>query len=570
MGARLRRGRRVRSLIVAILRVCAAAVALSVVLANAQPTLRLALAQDESPDWPEGTPYEPGAPDEIEPPPTDRLEPYRPGEVVPAPPDEDPDDQELYDPYGGASEDRATSQISSQVRYILERIEVIGNTRTKARVIRKFVPLRPGQFLDPESPELLATEWRLMGTGWFNWVDIRLERGEKPGYAVLIVHVEERNTIIIEQLVAGLSEGVLNTNRDRELSPWLGFKLTETNLAGLGIRFSGTALVSQFNQGGRLDLRYPKWIKDKYGVRFGTFFLNGREFYGDAPLVSVPCGQPTCPGTSIVDSAVVRYRRGGFMVGVDKDITSTLRYNLDWIGDIVSVLNRPEAASETRGNEIVPIDFAIEDGRSFVSSLRFTLILDRRDDPGITKEGVLLRGSVTAGTRFFGSDYDYLQLEVWIRRWWRLPWNHTIRFGAFGGAAFGNTPFFYLFHVSDLTDLVPSRFLEMQLDRRRAPNLLGTSIEASYLGELAWRIDVGYDIPIYERVKQRGLREINIYTLIGLYSLADIRDQRLGIDGFSGAARYPLDLTFDFGFRFDTRVGVFQVGFSTLLGFIRL
>lgn len=526
------------------------------------------LAQDDAPDWPEGTSYEPGMPGQPAPAADDRPEPYTPGEVVPAP---DSDGDEFVDPYGAASEGRTTTQISSQVRYILERIDVTGNTRTKSRVIRKFVRLKPGQFLDPESPDLVATEWRLMGTGWFDWVDIRLERGEKSGYVVLIIRVQERNTIIIEQLVAGLSEGVnTTTDKSQNLSPWLGFKLTETNLGGLGIRLSGTALASQFNQGGRLDLRYPKLIKDRWGLRFGTYFLNGREFYGNEPLVSVPCGEPTCPGTSLVDSAVVRYRRGGFMVGTEKDITTTIRYTLDWVGDIVSVLQRPQAASEPRGNEISPIEFAIEDGKSFVSSLRFALILDRRDDPGITKEGVLLRGVVTAGTRFLGSDYDYLELEVWIRKWWRLPWNHTIRFGAFGGVAFGNTPFFYLFHVSDLTDLVPSRFLEMQLDRRQAPNLLNTSIADNYLGELAWRLDVGYDIPVYERERETGLREINLYLSIGLYSLADLRDSRLGTDGYSGFSRYPMDLTFDFGFRFDTQVGVFQVGFSTLLGFISL
>ena len=125
--------------------------------------------QDDAPDWPEGTQYEP--------------EPYTPGEVVPAPhfedEREDADDDEFRDPYGAAIETPTTNQFSSQVRYVLERIEVTGNTRTKSRLIRKFVPLEPGQFLDPESPDLVATEWRLMGTGWFDRVDIRLERGEK-------------------------------------------------------------------------------------------------------------------------------------------------------------------------------------------------------------------------------------------------------------------------------------------------------------------------------------------------------------------------------------------------------
>ena len=490
----------------------------------------------------------------------DKAQAYRPGDVVTvpeSPPEGAEGEEDFRDQYGVASDRSAPDQVTSQVRYVLEGIVVTGNSRTKAKVIRKFIPLKPGDFLDPESPELLATEWRLMGTGWFDSVDIRLERGAERGYVVMVVEVKERNTVVIEQLVAGLAEGVKQTtDRGRSLFPWLGFKVTETNLAGLGIRLSGTALLSEFQQGGRVDLGYPKLIKDEYGIRFASYFLNGREFFGNQPLVSVPCGMPECPGSSVVTNAVVRYRRGGFELGVGKDFTTKLRYRLDW--------------SEQRGNEIAPINFAIQDGRSFVSSIRFTLIFDKRDDPGITKEGVLFRGDVFVGTRFLGSDYDFLKLEAWVRRWWRLPWKHTIRIGAYGGAAFGNTPFFYLFHISDLTDLVPSRFLEMQLDARPAPNLLNTSIANNYLGELAWRLDIGYNVPVYERVRERGLREIHLYTLIGLISLADLRDPRTGVLGYSGASRYPVDLTFDVGFRFDTRVGVFQVGFSTLLGFIQL
>jgi hypothetical protein len=508
--------------------------------------------------------------------PDPKGEPYKPGDVVAVPAqDEEARDQaetdELRDPYGVVSDGRPADQVSSQVRYVLEGIVVTGNKRTKASTVRKFVPLKQGDFLDPESPELVATKWRLMGTGWFDRVDIRLERGAERGYVVLVVEVKERNTIVIENLIAGLSEDPgTSTDPARKQLPWFGFKITETNLGGRGIRLSGTALASDFQQGGRVDLRSPKLIKSEYGLRFATYFLNGREFYGYSPLVSEPCGMPTCPGTSVVAAAVVRYRRGGVVVGTEQDFTSKLRYSLDWIGEVVSVLDRPEAASEVRGNDIAPIDFAIEDGKSFVSSIQFALLFDKRDDPGITTEGVLFRGVITFGTRFLGSDYDFLWLQANVRRWWRLPWNHTFRLGAFGGAAFGNTPFFYLFHIADLTDLVPSRFLEMMLDSRPPPNLLGTSIENNYLGELAWRLDFEYNIPVYERQRDRGVREVNLYNLIGLFGLADLRDPRAGVSGYSGFSRFPIDLTLDVGFRIDTRVGVFQLGFSTLLGFIRL
>ena len=92
----------------------------------------------------------------------------------------------------------------------------------------------------------------------FRSVDIRLERGAEPGYVMLVVDVRERNTVVIEQLVAGLSKGVASTtDRGREIFPWLGFKVTETNLAGLGIRLSGTALLSEFQQGGRIAIGAP-------------------------------------------------------------------------------------------------------------------------------------------------------------------------------------------------------------------------------------------------------------------------------------------------------------------------
>ena len=84
--------------------------------------------------------------------------------------------------------------------------------------------------------------------------------------------------------------------------------------------------------------------------------------------------------------------------------------------------------------------------------------------------------------------------------------------------------------------------------------------------EIAGRIDVEYGVPLY-----RGgyaLRAVNAYVSIGLYALADPQDLRVGVPGYTGASRIPVDLTFDLGVRFDTGVGLFQVGFSSLLGFV--
>ena len=81
--------------------------------------------------------------------------PARPGALVAAPAEADAsvggdEDEEFRDPYGVASEGRRPDHISSQVRYVLEGIVVIGNKRTKAHTVRKFIPLKAGDFMDPE------------------------------------------------------------------------------------------------------------------------------------------------------------------------------------------------------------------------------------------------------------------------------------------------------------------------------------------------------------------------------------------------------------------------------------
>jgi hypothetical protein len=128
---------------------------------------------------------------------------------------------------------------------------------------------------------------------------------------------------------------------------------------------------------------------------------------------------------------------------------------------------------------------------------------------------------------------------------------------------FGDAPFFYRFYASDLSDLIPSRVLDLNLDHRGPPDLLGTSVAAMRNEELAGRLDIEYKLPL-----QRGgevVRGVDAYARVGLYALSRLKDVKLAIPGYDGAARIPVDLTFDFGVNADTAAGVFQLGFSSLV-----
>ncbi len=472
----------------------------------------------------------------------------------------------------GDASDSADASFFEDVRYLLERVEVRGNTKTDTGLIRSFVPLRPGEVLDVEEPRVESIRWRLLATGWFDDVRLSVERGSRRGYVVLVVQVTERNTFTVRGLTLGFAEGVLSSSDpNTQINPYLGITLSELNLFGTGVAVDATALVSYPQQGFRVRSGVASLFGSDWGLSGMLMFNNGREFFGnDDVLVSVD----SCPTASTMPcaegrNAVVRYRRYGGSLGTGTDLGTTLRFTLDYHLEAVEVLDRPAAASRTRGTEIVPIDFSIHDGLSWISALQLGLVDDERDQAGMTSQGRFAFVRADLSSMLLGSSYDFVRLQAGWREWVRLPEaHHTLRLGAFVGAAVGDVPFFYKFYVSDLSDPIPSRVLELNLDRRGPRNLLGTSIQEMRAQELAARVDIEYSLWLYEGGD--GLRAVQIYGLVGLYALADAKDLQLAIPGYSGFARVPVDLTFDVGVRFDTVVGVFQLGFSNLLGFISL
>lgn len=474
-------------------------------------------------------------------------------------------------------EEAVPSAPSGKIVYVLERVEIIGNT-TRAAVIRRFVPLKPGDPLDVDDPSIEQIRFRLMGTGWFDDVHLKLHKGSQHGRVVLVVEVQERNTLVVSRVVAGLSRVVTSsTNRRDTLRPYAGLGLTESNLLGLGIGVGASAVVSDSQYG--FDLRYhdPMRLGSGFDLAARAFYNHARDFFGRHPNVTINCpatdpNQPNpepCDPDVASKRAVVIYNRGGLGFGTGHDITSVLRYEIDWLGELVEVEAKPSAASTAfgRNNEEQPaIDFHIDDGVSRVSSLHLGLILDRRDDPALPSQGQLMRLEARIGSGVIGSTYDFARLEATFRHFQPLPWHHVVSLGAYLGTVFGRAPFFYRFYAADLSDLLPARALELNLDHRRTHNLLGTSIQEFDKEDLAARIDFEYELPLHRG--SGDVRGVHAYAGAGLFLLGDIAQLRVGVPGYQGLARIPVDLTFDLGVQADTVVGVFKIGFSSLIGFL--
>ena len=449
----------------------------------------------------------------------------------------------------------------THARYELQGIEIRGNERTRDRVILRYLPFRPGDLFDVDDPEIELARYRLLGTGFFSNVSLSLKKGNRRGAVVLVVDVVERNTIVVNELWMGLAADADKDGNARPLTAYGGIDVAETNLAGTGVSLGGAIGVAQDQLALRTRFLDPAFLGTPWMVSAGLLYNNARDFFGNRDVLYVD----EQAIDRVRDYAVVRYERFGGSVGAGFDLATTTQAFFDYrLERIDAVL--PLAASHRRGLDVEPIEFDVLPGKSVLSTLRGSLVVDTRDQPILPTRGVHLMLHTDLSMAPFGSDYAYTKIQLRAARYFPLPWRHVAKLELFAGMISGDAPFFEQFYIGDFTDLLPDRVLDLNTDRRPAPNFLDTSIAEVRYGEYAGKLQGEYRIPIYRG--RRAVYGIDVFGSAGIYGVAKARDLKQPPRGYSNAQRLPIDLTFNLGFRMDTNAGGFAFAFSNVLGFI--
>ncbi len=443
--------------------------------------------------------------------------------------------------------------------YTLEGVEIRGNERTLSRVISALLPWAPGDRLDPEDRRLLRARYRLLATGYFRDVELSLRRGSRRGRVVLVVVVRERNTLVIESLVAGVGAREGANGRVSPLGPFAGLELVESNLGGTGVLFGAAAAVAHDQHA--LRLRFGERGLLATGLDLEASFVTAKhqEAFGRE---GVQISSPT--GTLAVERAVYDYGRiGGSLAAasrLDADWTVHASYRIERL----DAPKGPTFASEVLEGERTPIDLHLLRRASTLGVLGASAVYDSRDMPVAPSRGILARVGADVAATATGSDYPYAKVEGRVSRWFSMPWRgDALRLDVQGGVLTGSAPLLERFYVSDLSDLLPDRILGLTVDQRSSPNLLGTRIVDRRWGTVAAKVGADYTFRVYRGGS--SVETVDLYLGAGVYYLDD-PSQLLARSAPRRDRTLPIDLTFDAGVRVVTNVGVFGFGLSNWLG----
>ena len=437
-------------------------------------------------------------------------------------------------------------------RYVIEQIVVRGNRKTRTSIILAELGLAPGDTVGASDARVETARFRLLALGYFLDARLSLARGARRGGAVLLVEVEERGTLVINELYPSTSVAT---------EFWGGADVSQTNFLGRGVNLGGGFVLSTKPRvpgaEAGLGLRLHASIPERQGPaghgRGATALYNdASEFYRDSGA-----DDDADPGRF----TAVNTRRAGGILSIGKTLGHALRGSLDLRGESVRATYPVIRTRVFADGTTAPIDFDVHQGESRVATVAVTLDYDTRSDPVLPRSGARVVGTLEAGGPVVGSSYSFAKALAQASFYARMPHGHALGFHLLGGAILGEAPYFDRFFIGDLNVLLPRRALGIDFSTQSSPNLLGTSIARHRYDNYAARVLVEYAIPVWRR---RGfVYGGDAFAAVGLLGMAS--DGDLDPPGPFRWSQLPVDLTADLGLRLDTYIGIFTISIANAL-----
>lgn len=298
-------------------------------------------------------------------------------------------------------------QVTEGARVKVGRVNIQGNTKTKDKVIRREVPLKPGDWFN--TVELETTKARLDNLQYFAEVQATGNPGGS-GYRDVDILVEERNTgsvgvgvgfSSVDNVVGFLT---LEQSNFDIMNPW--------NFTGGGQRFGMNLRAGSERSEFSVSLVEP-WFLDQRLALGGELFYRQSQYFSD----------------------VYDQTNMGAAIYIRKPLTEKsslkLEYRLEDVG-----IDVESGASPA---------FQAEDGDFLRSAVTLNYLYDNRDSTIITRTGERLDAALTMASSIFGGDLDTITLSAQGAKYWNLKWDTILSVNgelAFVDALDGEVPIF--------------------------------------------------------------------------------------------------------------------------------
>ncbi len=267
-----------------------------------------------------------------------------------------------------------SDDISENDIVYVNKIKIRGNVKTRDKVVRRELRIRPGDRFDGE--KLKRSKERLQNLGFFEEVSYDTENTQTPDKKDLVVEVKESKTgtfsfgggySTVDKLV-GFVE-IEQKNFDWKNFPYF---------TGAGQDLKLRASFGSITKGYDLSFTEP-WMFD-YPVAFG-FDLYNRQHKRETDI-----------GYGYDETVT------GGDIRLAKDLTEFIRGSVAYRLDSIKITNITEEATN---------DLKKEEGTNKISSLEFGLDFDGRDSVYDTKKGDLFANSFQIAGGFLGADKDF-------------------------------------------------------------------------------------------------------------------------------------------------------------------
>ena len=292
----------------------------------------------------------------------------------------------------GPSRIDVTYTIEEGTRSFVQRINIIGNTRTKDKVIRREVLITPGDVYSTTRVE--TSKKRLDNLGYFSRVETYPEDTGVPGRKDLTVQVEEKRTGSLNfgagfSTVDDITGFVELTQGNFDLLNW-------PNFTGGGQKFRARLQLGTRRKDAVISLTEPYFLDRQLSV-------GGQVFYNEANFLS-----------SVYDQ-----RNYGFSVNTRRGIGRFMSASVEYRLENIEIFNVNRGVSNA---------IALEAGTRSKSVVTTSFIFDTRDNPFLTHKGqrVILTPYVAGG--FLGGNTQIFGFDLEASQYFHLPYDLILLF----------------------------------------------------------------------------------------------------------------------------------------------